>query len=78
MLYNFEKVRKLNLKSFSLKCSNIFVYKSSTHPRNYVVMERYVDNKAWQSHKDSEYGKVYLPKIRSILESVNVEYYKAH
>ena len=51
------------------------LYKSRTNPRGYVVMERYKDQAAWQTHQDSEYGKIYFPKIRAILESIEVEYF---
>lgn len=53
------------------------LYKSRTNPRTYVVTERYRDEAAWQAHQDSEYGKIYFPKIRAILESINVEYFDA-
>ncbi len=53
------------------------LYKSRTIPRGYLVMERYKDKAAWQAHQDSEYGKIYFPKIRAILESITVEYFDA-
>jgi quinol monooxygenase YgiN len=53
------------------------LYKSKTNPRGYLVMERYKDQSAWQTHQDSAYGKLYFPKIRAILESITVEYFDA-
>lgn len=54
------------------------LYRSRTNPRAYVVTERYQDQAAWQRHQDSEYGKTYFPKIRSILESIDVEYFDGY
>lgn len=53
------------------------LYKSRTSAQAYVVTERYKDQAAWQAHQDSEYGKIYFPKIRAILESIEVEYFDA-
>lgn len=51
------------------------LYKSRTSPRSYVITERYKDHAAWQKHQNSEYGKIYFPKIRAILELIEVEYF---
>lgn len=51
------------------------LYKSRTNPRKYVVTEKYKDQAAWKAHQDSEYGKTYFPKIRALLESIEVEYF---
>ncbi len=53
------------------------LYRSRSVPRGFVVLERYVDEASWQSHQDAEYGKIYFPKIRALLESIEVEYFDA-
>ncbi len=53
------------------------LYKSRKDARAYVVTERYLDVVAWQRHQDSEYGKIYFPKIRALLEKIDVEYFDA-
>lgn len=52
------------------------LYKSRTVPRGYVVLERYADAASWQAHQDADYGKEYFPKIRGILEEIEVEYFE--
>lgn len=53
------------------------LYKDRSKARGYTVIEKYKDQAAWQKHQDSEYGKIYFPKIRAILESIEVEYFDA-
>jgi quinol monooxygenase YgiN len=49
--------------------------KSRTNPRSYIVHEQYRDQAALDAHQSSAHGKIYFPKIRAILESINVEYF---
>lgn len=51
------------------------LYKSRTVPRGYVVLEKYVDAASWQAHQHADYGKEYFPKIRAMLEEIEVEYF---
>ncbi len=51
------------------------LYKSQTEPGKYVVMERYRDSSALNMHKNSTYGTQLFPKIRALLESIEVEYF---
>lgn len=53
------------------------LYRSRNSERSFIVTERYTDEAAWQAHQDAEYGKIYFPKIRAILESIEVEYFDA-
>jgi quinol monooxygenase YgiN len=48
---------------------------SRTNPRAYIVEEQYRDQAAFDLHQGSAYGKTYFPKIRAILESIEVEYF---
>jgi quinol monooxygenase YgiN len=43
--------------------------------RAYIVEEQYRDQAAFDSHQSSAHGKLYFPKIRAILESIQVEYF---
>jgi quinol monooxygenase YgiN len=49
--------------------------KSRTNPRSYIVHEQYRDQAALDAHQSSAHGKIYFPKIRAVLESINVEYF---
>ena len=39
-------------------------------------MEQYENRDALQRHQKSERGKYYFPKIRELLESIEVSYYE--
>jgi quinol monooxygenase YgiN len=56
-------------------CLYYSLLKSRTNPRAYIVEEQYRDEAAFDRHQSSEYGKTYFPKIRAILESIEVEYF---
>jgi quinol monooxygenase YgiN len=49
--------------------------KSRTDSRAYIVEEQYRNEAAFDAHESSAYGKTYFPKIRAILESIQVEYF---
>lgn len=50
------------------------LYKSE-QPRTYLVMSQYEDRDALERHQKSEHGKYYFPKIRELLESIQVSYH---
>jgi quinol monooxygenase YgiN len=50
------------------------LYKSE-QPRTYLVMSQYEDRDALQRHQRSEHGKYCFPKIRELLESIDVSYH---
>ncbi len=56
-------------------CWYYSLLKSRANARAYIVEEQYRDQAAFDAHQSSEYGKVYFPKIRAILESIQVEYF---
>lgn len=56
-------------------CLYYSLLKSRTNPCAYIVEEQYRDQAAFDTHQSSEYGKIYFPKIRAILESIQVEYF---
>ncbi len=56
-------------------CLYYSLLKSRTNARAYIVEEQYRDQAAFDAHQSSAYGKIYFPKIRAILESIEVEYF---
>lgn len=50
------------------------LYKSE-QPRTYVVMAQYEDKEALQRHQRSEHGEYYFPKIREVVEKIEVSYH---
>jgi quinol monooxygenase YgiN len=56
-------------------CLYYSLLKSRAKPRAYIVEEQYRDQAAFDRHQSSQCGKVYFPKIRAILESIEVEYF---
>jgi quinol monooxygenase YgiN len=56
-------------------CNYYDLYRSE-HPRTYLVMEQYENRDALQRHQKSEHGKYYFPRIRELLENIEVSYYE--
>jgi quinol monooxygenase YgiN len=56
-------------------CLYYSLLKSRANPRAYIVEEQYRTEAAFNLHQSSEYGKTYFPRIRAILESIQVEYF---
>ena len=50
------------------------LYKSE-QPRTFVVMSQYENKDALQRHQKSEHGMYYFPKIRELLEKIEVSYH---
>lgn len=55
-------------------CLYYSLLKSRTNARAYVVEEQYRDEVAWERHQNADYGKVYFPKMREIID-ITVEYF---
>jgi quinol monooxygenase YgiN len=45
-------------------------------PGTYVVMERYRNQAAQDEHQHSKHGKELFPKIKALLEILEVDYYE--
>ena len=56
-------------------CLLYSLLKSRTNPLAYIVHEQYRDQGALDAHQASPHGAIYFPKMRAILESINVEYF---
>ncbi len=52
------------------------LYRSKTESSSYTVFERYVDQSALDTHKNSSHGATFFPKIRALLASIDVEYFE--
>ena len=53
------------------------LYRCLKEPGSYVVMERYHDQTALDAHGKSAHGALFFPKIRALLEVLEVEYFEA-
>jgi quinol monooxygenase YgiN len=56
-------------------CLIYSLLKSKKKAGAYIVHEQYRDPAALEAHEKSAHGAIYFPKIRAILESINVEYF---
>ena len=65
----------VRVKQHDKGCNYYDLYKSK-EPRTYLVMEQYENKDALQRHQKSEHGKHYFPKIRKLLEKIEVIYYE--
>jgi len=70
----FRQLRR-EIQNGEPDCLYYSLLKSRTNPRAYIVEEQYRNEAAFDAHQSSAYGKTYFPKIRSILESIQVEYF---
>jgi quinol monooxygenase YgiN len=65
----------VEVRKHNKECNYYDLYKSE-RPRRYLVMEQYKNRNALQEHQKSEHGKYYFPKIRELLESIEVSYFE--
>ena len=70
----FRELREAILKA-EPDCLYYSLLKSRTNSRAYIVEEQYRNEAAFDAHQSSAYGRTYFPKIRAILESIQVEYF---
>ena len=70
----FGELREL-IRDGEPDCLYYSLLKSRTNPGAYIVEEQYRDQAAFELHQSSAYGKTYFPKIRAILETIDVEYF---
>jgi quinol monooxygenase YgiN len=71
----FRELRQ-EIQNGETDCLYYSLLKSRTNSRAYIVEEQYRDQAAFEAHQSSAYGKIYFPKIRAILESIEVEYFE--
>ena len=74
----FESLfRKLaaKVRDHDKKCYYYDLCKSE-QPRTYLFMEQYENKNALQQHQKSDHGKYYFPKIRELLEKIDVSYFE--
>jgi len=53
------------------------LYRSPNNDSSYIVMERYRDQAALDAHDLSPHGAAFFPKIRALLDVLEVEYFTA-
>jgi quinol monooxygenase YgiN len=68
-----ELVTKVRESDRKYNCYDLY---KSERPRTYLVMEQYVNKNALQQHQKSDHGKYYFPKIRELLEKIEVSYFE--
>jgi quinol monooxygenase YgiN len=56
-------------------CNYYDLYKSE-QLRTYLVMEQYKNKDALQQHQKSDHGKYYFPKMREMIEKIEVTYFE--
>jgi quinol monooxygenase YgiN len=56
-------------------CLLYSLLKSRKNPCDYIVHEQYVDQAALDFHSQSVHGARYFPRIRALLETLEVEYF---
>jgi quinol monooxygenase YgiN len=57
-------------------CLLYSLLRSKADPLAYIVQEQYRDLAALEAHEQSAHGATYFPRIRAILESIQVEYFE--
>jgi quinol monooxygenase YgiN len=56
-------------------CLLYSLLKSRAKPGAYIVHEQYRDQAALDAHQKSAHGAKYFPKMRAIIEKIDVEYF---
>jgi quinol monooxygenase YgiN len=56
-------------------CLLYSLLKSRRNPSDYIVQEQYVDQAALDFHSQSVHGTRYFPRMRAVLEKLDVEYF---
>jgi quinol monooxygenase YgiN len=70
----FEELREI-MRAQEPGCMIYSLLKSRTKKGAYIVHEQYRDQAALDAHQKTSYGATYFPKMRSIIESISVEYF---
>jgi quinol monooxygenase YgiN len=70
----FSELRE-EMRRQELDCLLYSLLKSRINPCSYIVHEQYRNQAALDTHQSSPHGKIYFPRIRTILDSISVEYF---
>lgn len=57
-----------NVRAHEPGCTLFLWVRSKTAPRAYLVIEQYVDDRAWEFHRDTDYLKAVIPHLMTCLE----------
>jgi quinol monooxygenase YgiN len=70
----FAELRK-EMRQHEPGCLPYSLLKSRKVPSAYIVPEQYVDQAALDTHTKSPHGARYFPRMRALLEKIEVEYF---
>ena len=70
----FSELRALVMQH-ETGCEFYSLSRSRSDAQHYIVEEQYRDAAAWEAHQSAPYGAVYFPKIRALLDTIDVEYF---
>jgi quinol monooxygenase YgiN len=70
----FAELRS-EMRAHEPDCILYSLLKSRTKPGAYIVHEQYRDQAALDAHQKSEHGARYFPKMRAVIEKIDVEYF---
>lgn len=70
----FAELREV-MRAAEPGCLLYSLLRSRVDDRSYIVHEQYRNAQALALHESSPHGKLYFPKIRELLESIQVEYF---
>jgi quinol monooxygenase YgiN len=70
----FEELRQI-MRREEPGCLVYSLLKSRQKAGAYIVHEQYQNQAALDAHQKTAHGAVYFPKMRAVLESIDVEYF---
>ena len=65
----------VKVRDHDKECNYYDLHKSK-QPRTYLVMEQYENRDALQQHQKSDHGRYHFPKMRELLEKIEVTYFE--
>ena len=70
----FEELREI-MRVQEPGCILYSLLKSRTKVGAYIVHEQYRNQAALDAHQKTSYGSAYFPKMRAMIDSIDVEYF---
>jgi len=70
----FQELRDV-MKAQEPGCLVFSLLKSRAKPGAYIVHEQYRDQAALLAHENAPHGAEYFPRLRALIDSLNVEYF---
>jgi quinol monooxygenase YgiN len=66
---------RAEMRAHEPDCLVYSLLKSRAQPGAYIVQEQYRNQAALDAHQKSAHGAKYFPRMRAIIEKINVEYF---